>query len=51
MMPIAEAQALTGLSREFLPEAITAGQLKTKVIGNIWRVKRIDLQQYVGKLF
>ncbi|RCJ15477.1 hypothetical protein A6S26_34500 [Nostoc sp. ATCC 43529] len=33
LLTIAEAQALTGLSREFLRDAITAGDLKAKVIG------------------
>lgn len=51
LLTIAEAQALTGLSREFLRDAITAGDLKAKVIGKSWRVKRSDLEQYVDKLF
>ncbi|MDZ8052687.1 MAG: helix-turn-helix domain-containing protein [Aulosira sp. ZfuVER01] len=44
-------QALTGLSREFLRDAITAGDLKAKQIGTSWRVKRSDLEQYVDQLF
>ena len=51
LLTIAEAQALTGLSREFLRDAITAGHLKAKLIGKSWRVKRTDLEQYVDKLF
>lgn len=51
LLTIAEAQALTGLSREFLRDAITKGELKAKVIGKGWRVKRSDLQEYVDKLF
>ncbi|AUT04666.1 DNA-binding protein (plasmid) [Nostoc sp. CENA543] len=51
LLTIAEAQALTGLSREFLRDAITAGELKAKVIGKSWRVKRADLEEYVEKLF
>ena len=51
LLTIPEAQALTGLSREFLRDAITAGELKAKVIGKGWRVKRSDLQEYVDKLF
>ncbi|MEH2086820.1 hypothetical protein [Nostoc sp.] len=34
LLTIAEVQALTGLSREFLRDAITAGELKAKVISN-----------------
>ncbi|WP_338421878.1 helix-turn-helix domain-containing protein [Nostoc flagelliforme] len=48
---MAEAQALTGLSREFLRDAITSGDLKAKLIGKGWRVKRKDLEEYVDKLF
>lgn len=51
LLTIAEAQALTGLSREFLRDAINTGDLKAKVIGKSWRVKRSDLEQYVDKLF
>ena len=46
-----EAQALTGLSSEFIKSAIASGELKAKVIGKGWRVKRSDLQEYVDKLF
>ncbi len=51
LLNIPEAQALTGLSREVLREAITAGQLKAKVIGKGWRIKRSDLNAYVDQLF
>jgi excisionase family DNA binding protein len=51
LLTIAEAQTLTGLSRDFLKDAITAGDLKAKVIGKSWRVKRVDVQEYVDKLF
>lgn len=51
LLTIAEAQALTGLSREFLRDAINSGDLKAKQIGKSWRVKRSDLQEYVDKLF
>ena len=51
LLTIAEAQALTGLSREFLRDAITSGDLKAKLIGKGWRVKRKDLEEYVDQLF
>lgn len=50
LLTIAEAQALTGLSKEVLRSAIASGELKAKVIGKGWRVKRSDLQEYVDKL-
>lgn len=51
LLTIPEAQALTGLSREVLRDAINSGKLKAKVIGKGWRVKRTDLEQYIDKLF
>jgi excisionase family DNA binding protein len=46
-----EAQALTGLSREVLRDAIASGELKAKVIGKGWQVKRSDVEEYVDRLF
>ncbi|WP_242054234.1 helix-turn-helix domain-containing protein [Nostoc parmelioides] len=46
-----EAQALTGLSKEVLRSAIASGELKAKVIGKSWRIKRSDLETYIDKLF
>ncbi|MBD2296847.1 helix-turn-helix domain-containing protein [Anabaena sphaerica FACHB-251] len=51
LLTMAEAQALTGLSREFLKDAIASGELKAKLIGKGWRIKRSDLDEYVDKLF
>ncbi len=51
LLTMAEAQALTGLSREFLKDAIASGELKAKLIGKGWRIKRSDLNEYIDKLF
>lgn len=51
LLTIAEAQALTGLSRELLREAIATGELKAKVIGKGWRIKRSDLDKFIDELF
>jgi excisionase family DNA binding protein len=51
LLTMAQAQALTGLSREFLKEAIASGELKAKLIGKPWRIKRGDLDNYIDKLF
>jgi excisionase family DNA binding protein len=51
LLTMAEAQALTGLSREFLRDAITTRELKAKVIGKSWRIKRDDLNEYIKQLF
>ncbi len=50
LLTLAEAQALTGLSRATLREAIEAGELKARQIGRAWRVKRGDLESYIKKL-
>ncbi len=51
LLTMSEAQALTGLSREFLRDAITEGKLKAKMIGRSWRIKRSDLEEYIAGLF
>jgi len=51
LLTLPEAQALTGLSRTILREAIYEGTLKAQIIGRAWRVKRTDLESYVEKLF
>ncbi|NWF58113.1 MAG: helix-turn-helix domain-containing protein [Fischerella sp.] len=51
LLTLAEAQALTGLSREFLRDAIVKGKLAGHVIGRSWRIKRSDLEAYIDNLF
>ncbi|HEY9299382.1 MAG TPA: helix-turn-helix domain-containing protein, partial [Phormidium sp.] len=51
LLTISEAQSLTGLSREFLREAIASGELKAKVIGRGWRIKRLDLDKFIDELY
>ena len=51
LLTIPEAQALTGLSKDVLRDAIQEGSLKAKVIGRSWRIKRSDLEEYVSTLF
>lgn len=50
LLTISEAQALTGLSREILREAIATEPLKAKVIGKGWRIKRSDLDKFIDEL-
>jgi excisionase family DNA binding protein len=38
------------LQRATLREAIDARKLKAKIIGRAWRVKRVDLDEYIEKL-
>ena len=49
-LSIAEASALSGLSRPRLRAAIKDGKLTAQIIGKGYRVKRIDLENYVGNL-
>lgn len=51
LLTLAEVQQLTGLSREYLREAVATEELKAKVIGKSWRVKRADLDEYINKIF
>ncbi|MBW4633590.1 MAG: helix-turn-helix domain-containing protein [Iphinoe sp. HA4291-MV1] len=51
LLTFAEAQALTGLSKEFLRNAIAQEKLKAKIIGRSWRIKRSDLEEFVNSLF
>lgn len=50
LLTLAESQQLTGLSRQVLRDAIDAKKLKAQQIGRAWRIKRTDLDAYVGKL-
>lgn len=51
LLTLDEAQAMTGLSKSYLREAIGQGSLKAKQIGKSWRVKRGDLDDFVENLF
>ncbi|NJO93506.1 MAG: helix-turn-helix domain-containing protein [Hydrococcus sp. RM1_1_31] len=50
LLTLREVQALTGLSREILREAISDGKLKGQIVGKAWRVKRKDLEEYIENL-
>ena len=49
-LSIAEASALSGISRQRLRAAIKDGTLTAQIIGKGYRVKRIDLEEYVVNL-
>jgi excisionase family DNA binding protein len=50
LLKLDEAAALTGLSRDTLRQAIGTGELKGKMIGKAYRIKRADLDGYIKKL-
>jgi excisionase family DNA binding protein len=50
MLTLADASALTSLSRNHLRVAIGEKKLKARIIGRGWRVKRSDLDAYVRRL-
>jgi len=50
LLTLAEAQLLTGLSRDVLRGAISSGALDAKQIGRAWRIKRAALDAYIGGL-
>lgn len=50
LLTLKEVQALTGLSEKILRQAIKDEQLKAKIIGKSWRIKRFDLENYIDSL-
>ncbi len=50
LLKLDEAAALTGLSRQILRDAIRAEELKAKLIGRAYRIKRDDLDAYIKNL-
>jgi excisionase family DNA binding protein len=50
LLKLDEAAALTGLSRQILRDAIRAEELKAKLIGRAYRIKRDDLDGFVKNL-
>lgn len=50
LLTLPEVQALTGLSRGILKEAIKAGDLKAKIIGKSYRCKRGDVENFISKI-
>ncbi len=51
LLTLAEAQAMSGLSRAVLREAIDKKKLKARQIGRAFRVRRGDLEDFIKKLF
>ena len=51
LLTLDEAQAMSGLSKRYLREAINQGNLKAKQIGKSWRLKRSDLDDFIENLF
>jgi excisionase family DNA binding protein len=50
LLTLEEAQAITGLSREILLDAIKNGELPSKIMGKAYRIKTQDLEQYIANL-
>jgi excisionase family DNA binding protein len=50
LLSLSEAQSLTGLSRNFLRGMIDDSNLKARKIGRGWKIKRTELEKFVGKL-
>ena len=51
LLKISEAQALTGLSRDTLKEAIEKKKLKARKEGKAYRITRKSLDEYITKNF
>ena len=50
LLTLDEAQAITGLSRDLLQEAIKNGELPSKIMGKAYRIKTQDLERYIADL-
>jgi excisionase family DNA binding protein len=50
LLTVNECRALSGLSEKRIIEAIKAGKLKGQFIGKGWKIKRTELNAYVGGL-
>ncbi len=50
LLKLDEAAALTGLARAILRTAIDTGELKAKLIGRAYRIKRDDLDEFIKNL-
>jgi excisionase family DNA binding protein len=50
LLKLDEAAALTGLSRQILRKAIDSEELKGKIIGRAYRIKRDDLDEFIKNL-
>jgi excisionase family DNA binding protein len=51
LLKLDEASALTGLSRQALRTAIDDKKLKAQISGRAWRIKRTELDLFIGKNF
>lgn len=51
LFTLAEAQVMTGLSREILKEAIKDGQLPSQIMGKGYRIKAKDLENFIDELW
>jgi excisionase family DNA binding protein len=51
LLKLDEASALTGLSRQALRTAIDDKKLKAQIHGRAWRIKRTELDLFIGKNF
>ncbi|GAB1545213.1 hypothetical protein NUACC21_78890 [Scytonema sp. NUACC21] len=47
LLTLSEAQALSGRSLQTLRDAILEGKLRAKMIGEDWKIKGSDLQEYI----
>jgi excisionase family DNA binding protein len=50
LLTLDEAQAITGLSRDLLIEAMKNGELPSKIMGKAYRIKTQDLERYIADL-
>ena len=50
VLTIDEASAISGLPKNYIRQKIKDGQLKAQIIGRGWKVKRMDLDEFIKNL-
>jgi excisionase family DNA binding protein len=50
MLTLQEAATLSGLPRQHLLEAMEKGRLKAQRLEHAWRIRRVDLDEYIRRL-
>lgn len=50
MLTLQEAATLSGLPRQHVLEALEQGRLKAQLVEHAWRIRRVDLDDYIRRL-
>lgn len=51
LLSLAEAAAITGLSKQWLTTKIKSGELRAAKIGKGWKIKRSEVERFINALY